>query len=281
MKTRISLPILLLALALFQIAATSLLAEEGTASGKLTVGGKTTPLTHAYALARKDTFHPAQERIFIILSDVPVPAETLWDDFPGVKLAGAGQLHAVEVEVSADKSISSSAVVHEAFADSQSFQGTPAPAFEAKTFSAGSVEGKLTSGKQNDPKAAKIEYTATFRAPVLHRPAPTATGAAVAQTAPGKTVLAFLKAAAAGDKAALRKLMTPDYGKPLDGPNGKAILDNWKANPLDPAKTPFGTAFITGNSAEIVMLDKSTGAMTAKFNLTLVAGEWKIEGAMM
>lgn len=281
MKMRRFLPLLVLALALSQFTAAPLLADEGTASGKLTVGGKTTPLTHAYALARKDTFNPAKERIFIILSDVPVPAETLWDDFPGVKLAGAGQLHAVEVEVNADKSISSSAVVHEAFADSQSFQGTPAPVFVAKTFSATDLEGTLTSGKQEDPKATKITYTATFRAPVLHRPAPTASGAAVAQTAPGKVVLAFLKATAAGDKAAAKKLMTADYSKPLDGPNGKAILAQWKANPLDPAKTPFGTAFITGNAAEVEMVDKSTGAMTAKFNLTLVAGEWKIDGAMM
>ena len=106
-------------------------------------------------------------------------------------------------------------------------------------------------------------------------------GVAVAQTGPGKVVLAFVKAAATGDKAALRKLMTADYGKPLDGPNGKAILAQWKANPLDPAKTPFGTAFITGNSAEVVLVDKSTGAMTAKFNLSLAAGEWKIDGAMM
>ena len=107
------------------------------------------------------------------------------------------------------------------------------------------------------------------------------TGAAVAQTAPGRVVLAFVKAAAAGDKGALHRLMTADYGKPLDGPNGKATLAQWKANPLDPAKAPFGTAFITGNTAEVVMVDKSTGAMTAKFNLSLVAGEWKIDGAMM
>jgi hypothetical protein len=281
MKTRLSPLLLGLALVLSQVAAAPAFADDGTASGKLTVGGKTTPLTHAYALARKDTFNPAKERIFIILSDVPVPAETLWDDFPGVKLAAAGQLHAVEVEVNADKSISSSAVVHGAFADSQSFQGTPAPAFAVKTFSATNVEGTFTSGKQDDPKATKIEYTATFHAPVLHRPAPTASGAAVAQTAPGKVVLAFVKAAAAGDKAALKKLMTADYSKPLDGPNSKAILAQWKANPVDPAKTPFGTASITGNAAEVVMVDKSTEAMTAKFNLVLVAGEWKIDGAMM
>src|SRR5438034_10340099 len=141
MKTRLSPLVLVLALALSQIAAAPAFGEEGTASGKLTVGGKTTPLTHAYALARKDTFDPATERIFIIPSDVPVPAETLWDDFPGVKMAAAGQLHAVEVEVNADKSISSSAVVHGVFAESQSFQGTPAPAFAAKTFTAASVEG--------------------------------------------------------------------------------------------------------------------------------------------
>ena len=280
MKTRA--PMVALALfALSLLGAAAAFGEEGTASGKLTVGAKTTPLVHAYALARQDKADKTKERVFIVLSDVAVPAETLWDDFPGLKMGAAGQFHAVEIEMSADKSVNTAGVVHEAFADMQGFHGAPLPAFVAKSYDASHVEGKFTSGKPDDPQSTKIEFTATFRAPIQHRPAPAATGAAVAQTAPGKAVVAFLKAAGAGDKAALKKLMTADYGKPLDGPNGKAILAQWKANPIDPAKVPFSTAYVTGNSAEVVMVDKSTGMMTAKFNLVLVGGEWKIDGAMM
>ena len=280
MKTRV--PMVALALSVLSLFGTAAaFGAEGTASGKLTVGAKTTALVHAYALARKDPADKTKERVFIVLSDVAIPAETLWDDFPGLKLGAAGQLHAVEIEMSADKTVNTAGVVHEAFADMQGFHGAPLPAFVAKSYDATHVEGKFTSGKPDDPQSTKIEFTATFSAPIQHRPAPTAAGAAVAQTAPGKAVVAFLKAAGAGDKAALRKLMTAEYGKPLDGPNGKAILAQWKANPIDPAKVPFGTAYVTGNSAEVVMVDKSTGMMSAKFNLVLVGGEWKIDGAMM
>ena len=74
--------------------AAKMFGEEGTASGKLTVGGKTTPLTHAYALARTDTFDKTKERVLVILSDVTIPEDTLWDQFPGLKMAMAGKLHA-------------------------------------------------------------------------------------------------------------------------------------------------------------------------------------------
>ena len=186
----------------------------------------------------------------------------------------------MEVEIDADKSVTAAGVVHEAFVETDGFLGTPYPNLEAKKFGGPIIEGKLSSVKPEQPQDKKIEYVVSFRAPLLHRPAPTATGAAAAQTAPGKVVLAFLKAIRSGDKAGIRKLLTAEYGKPLDGPNAKAILAAWKGR-IDPATAPIDTVYITGNSAEVVMTNKATGDLSGRFALTLVGGQWKIDSAMM
>lgn len=251
-------PLLAALLLLFAAAA---LADDGTASGKLTVNGKTTPLTHAYALARTNT-------TMLILSDAVVPDETLWDDFPGLKPALAGKLHAVEVELNADSSVKAAGIAHEAFKD-LGYHGTSHPLLKLTKFDANAIEGSISGDG----------FSATFRAPLLHRPAPTASGAAGADTAPGKAVLAFLKVVGSGDKAAIRKLLSADYGKPLDGPNAKVILENWKANHPDPAKMTFTSVHITGNAAEVKMHEGD--GTEATFNLVLEGGVWKIDGAMM
>jgi hypothetical protein len=257
-------------------------AEQGTASGNLTLGGKTTPLTNAYALARPDTFDKTKENVLIVLSDVPISEDSLWEDFPGLKMGAAGRLHAVEVEVRSDKSVKAGGVVDASFVDSQGYYGMENPEVQLTTFDTKTVEGKLFTAKPQELMKKKFEFTATFRAPILHRPAPTASGAAASETAPARVVLAFLKAAAAGDKAAIRKLLTAEYGKPLDGPRGKDILNQWKTNHPDPATTEIGSVDIRGTSAEVVMVNKSKdGGMAAKFTLVLDGGQWRIDGAMM
>lgn len=251
-------PLYTVALLLF---ATAAFADDGTASGKLTVNGKTTPLTHAYALARANT-------TMLLLSDAVVPDETLWDDFPGLKLALAGKLHAVEVELNADGSVKAAGIAHEAY-KGLGYHGTSNPLLKLKTFDAKAIDGSISG----------TGFSATFHAPLLHRPAPTASGAAGAQTEPGKAVLAFLNVVGSGNKAAIRKLLSADYGKPLDGPNAKIILENWKANHPDPAKMTFTSVHITGNTAEVKMHEGDGGDAT--FNLVLEGGQWKIDGAMM
>ena len=255
--------------------------EQGTATGTLTLGSATTHLTHAYALVRPDTFDKTKENVLVVLSDSAIPDDALWEDFPGLKLASTGKLHAVQVELNADKSVKSAAILHESFVDSQSFQGIENPVFQVATFDGKTVEGKLFSKGPQALAGKKFEFTATFRAPLLRRPAPTATGAAAAQTAPAKVVLAFLQAAAAGDKAAIRKLLTAEYGKPLDGPMAKNIMAAWKAGRPNPATTEISKADIRGTEADVVIADKSTGNMAAKFTLVLEGGGWKIDSAMM
>ncbi len=255
--------------------------EQGTATGTLTLSSATTQLTHAYALARPDTFDKTKENVLVVLSDAAIPDDALWEDFPGLKLAAAGKLHAIQVELNADRSVKSAAILHEVFADSQSFQGIEAPAFQVATFDGKTVEGKLFSKAPQALAGKNFEFTATFRAPVMHRPAPTATGAAAAQTAPAKVVLAFLRAAGAGDKAAIRKLLTAEYGKPLGGPSGKDILAAWKTHRPNPATTEISKVDIRGAEAEVLVTDKSTGDMAAKFTLVLEGGGWRIDSAMM
>ena len=280
MKRSISIGVFVILLA--AIAPSRAAAAEGTASGKLTLGDKTTPLTHAYALARPDAFDKTKENVLIVLSDVPIPEDSLWEDFPGLRMGAAGRLHAVEVELRSDKSVKAGGVVDASFVDSQGYYGMENPQVQLTTFDARTVEGKLFTAKPQDLMKKRFEFAATFRAPILHRPAPTASGASASETAPAKVVLAFLKAAAAGDKAAIRKLLTAEYGKPLDGPRGKDILNQWKTNHPDPATTEIGSVDIRGTSAEVVMVNKSKdGGMEAKFTLTLDGGQWRIDGAMM
>jgi hypothetical protein len=128
----------------------------------------------------------------------------------------------------------------------------------------------------------KFAFNSTFRAPILHRPPPTAAGAAAAQTAPAKVVMAFLRATGAGDKSAIRNLLTAEYGKPLDGPQSKNILAAWKMQHANAATTEIGTVDIKGSSAEVVIIDKSKGGATSgKFTLVLEGGQWRIDSVMI
>ena len=264
----------------FILVAAVAVADDSTATGKLTLGGKAAALTHVYALAQPDTFDKTKENVLIVLSDVAVPDDSLWDDFPGLKLAGAGKLHAILVVLNADRSVKSASILHSAFPDTDGFYGLPEPKVELKTFDGKRVAGTLSSGKGVQLQKKDFDFSATFSAPILHRPAPTATGPAGAQTAPGKVVLAFLKALSAGDKARMRQLMSADYGKPLDGPQGPSIVKAWKASRGN-APTEIGTVEIHGQTASVVMVDKANPENPPKFTLTLEGGEWKIDSAMM
>jgi hypothetical protein len=255
-------------------------AQEGTASGTLTVAGKTTPLTHVYARAQKGFFDATKEDILVILSDVAIPEDALSDEFARHKMAADGTLHGVEVVLAPDKQAVSGGLLHEAFAETQGYVSVAGMhEFQAKTFDGKVVEGTLSTSKPNTFMNKTFEYTATFRAPVWHRPPPTATGAAAAQTAPGKAVLAFLKVARSGDKAAIKNLMSGEAGKELDGPNSKELIEMLKMMTPNPATAQIDTVDIKGNAAQVTVVEKSKdGSVTSNFTLVLEGGQWKIKG---
>ena len=282
MRSAFARMFLLLALTMLCFAAVAAApgAEDGTAKGTLIVAGKTTPLTYAYARAEKGFFDNTKEDILVILSDVAIPEEALSDPFGRHKMAADGKLHGIEVVLNSEREAISGGLFHEAFTETQGFVSvTGMHDFQAKIFDGKIVEGTLSTRKPDTFMKKTFEYTATFSASVWRRPPPTATGAAAADTAPGKAVLAFLKAAQTGDKAAIRKLMTSEAGKELDGPRSGEMLAMLKTITPSPATAQIDTVDIHGDSAEVVIVEKSTdGSTTSTFTLTLEGGQWKIRG---
>src|ERR1700687_5281783 len=77
-------------------------AAEGKAEGKLTVAGKSTDVKYAYASAGPGFFDKTKEDVTVILSDVPLDAKALEDQFERMTMADAGKLHAFEITIGAD-----------------------------------------------------------------------------------------------------------------------------------------------------------------------------------
>lgn len=280
MRSSLAGTVSVFALATLCLAMSAAGAEEGTANGKLTVAGKTTLLSHAYARAQKGFFDKSKEDIRVILSDVAIPDEALADEFALQKMAADGKLHAIEVVLGQDKQAVSGGLLHEAFDKTQGYVSVSGMHdFEAKTFDAKNVEGTLSMKKPDSFMNKQFEYSATFRAPVWHRPPPTATGAAAAATAPGKAVLAFLKAARSGNKAALKTLMTAEAGKALDGPRSDDMVTMLKTMAPNPATAQIDEVDIAGNTAKVSVVEKSKdGSATSNFTMVLENGQWKVGG---
>ena len=97
-----------------------------------------------------------------------------------------------------------------------------------------------------------------------------------AATPQGKAVLIYYKAAHAGDLAALKKAITAESAKELEGPKGKEMVGILKE--MTPTATPTLTKVsVTGDTA---MVDAKTtqGAttMTEHVRVVLIGKDWKV-----
>jgi hypothetical protein len=99
----------------------------------------------------------------------------------------------------------------------------------------------------------------------------------LAATPQGKAVLAYYKAAHAGDLAALKKAITAESAKELEGPKGKEMVGMLKE--MTPSATPTITKVnVTGKSA---MVDAKTkeGATTTTdhVKVVMIGTDWKVD----
>jgi hypothetical protein len=100
--------------------------------------------------------------------------------------------------------------------------------------------------------------------------------AQLAATPQGKAVLAYYKAAHAGDLAALKKAITAESAKELEGPKGKELVGMLKE--MTPSATPeISKVTVTGKTA---MVDAKTkeGATTTTdhVRVEMVGSDWKV-----
>jgi hypothetical protein len=255
------------------------LIKPGVAHGEFMVAGRTTKLTIAYAVVRRE-FPGDPETLEVILSDAPIPENVLLEGFGMQQLASDGQVHAVQIEFEPDGKPKGGVLHNSGFSDGSSHGIASLSTSGMHHFAPETLDGKMVSGKLfmkevGDFMDTEYHYSAIFRAAVLRKPPPTYEGTAAAASPPGKAVVAFLKAAGAGKKAALKKLIEPAMAAELDGPEGPSMLKM--------LKTMFAPGFkvvevtLKGDSAEVLVVKKEgTGRESMKLFAVRRGGTWRL-----
>jgi hypothetical protein len=141
---------------------------DGTASGTLTVNGKTTKVAYAYARSVPGFFDPNTNDTQVIVSDVPLDAKALSDGFLRGDLADAGKLHAFEITID-----SSGTPVSTVWRDN-GFKGpTPSGLSSADPFTKTVLDDKVVEASYKSAEQAEFfgntyAFDVTFRAAIAH-----------------------------------------------------------------------------------------------------------------
>jgi len=98
----------------------------------------------------------------------------------------------------------------------------------------------------------------------------------LAATPQGKAVLAYYKAAHAGDAAALKKAITAESAKELEGPKGKEMVGMLKE--MTPTATPTITKVTVNGKSAMVDAKVTEGATTTTehMRVEMVGSDWKV-----
>jgi hypothetical protein len=117
-------------------------ADAGKATGQITVAGKATTLSYAYAAAKPGFFDKKKNDVVVIFSDVPLDQKALDDDFARIDMVRAGTLHTLEVTIDADKAPISVTVRHPALKPAPS-GGSTDDQFDARVFDGRTIAGRV------------------------------------------------------------------------------------------------------------------------------------------
>jgi hypothetical protein len=162
-------------LAAFSLVVTSLSATDGKADpadgkaeGTLTVNGKTVKVAYAYARSVPGFFDENTKDTQVIVSDVPLDAEALADEFVRIDLAKAGKLHAFEITIDATGTPISTAWRHNGFDGPMPSGLSTADVFTKKVLDDKVVEGSYKSAAEAEFFGNTYAFDVTFRAAIAH-----------------------------------------------------------------------------------------------------------------
>ena len=155
-----------LGLAAFGLTASPLAAADAT-KGTLVVGGKPAEITHAYAYADK-SFNEGKDVVVVVLSDAPIPAEAVQDDYARNQLVAAGKLKYVELLVSSEKKEIHFEVQDKRFGIMMQPSGDDSDhVLEVKTLDGNTVAGRArTTSPQQSMDDVPYSYDVTFSAQI-------------------------------------------------------------------------------------------------------------------
>ena len=141
---------------------------DGTAAGTLTVNGKTTKVAFAYARSVPGFFDKNTKDIQVIVSDVPLDAGALADEFVRIDLAKSGKLHAFEIIIDASGAPISTAWRHDGFKGPMPSGLSSDDVFTKKVLDGKFVEGSYKSAADEEFFGNTYAFDVTFRATIAH-----------------------------------------------------------------------------------------------------------------
>src|SRR5450759_4356444 len=255
-------------------------AAEGKAEGKLTVAGKSTDVKYAYASAGPGFFDKTKEDVTVIVSDVPLDAKALEDEFERIHMADAGNLHAFEITIDAEVKPISTSFRHGGFTKASPSGLSSEDVFEKKTFDGKTVEGRYKSAKPHDFFGTTYSFDVTFKADITRKAKPvppTAAETAAAVKSPQSKVYAdFLKAVQKEDLGALRKLFTKEQAKNLDDPDAKQMVKMVKM--MSATDIQVLKVVEKGDTADLTVSGKQDGnAVNGVVHMAKEGGAWKVQ----
>lgn len=211
-------------------------AQEGTATGQLTLNGQTVRLTHAYASAAPGFFDKNTEDVRILLSDVALPDNALTDVFELSHLGRDGLARVVEVVLDSTGSPISGSFYAPAFDGSVSATGMHK--FERQSFDRTKVAGRLWMSEPHEFRGVTFQYDALFSASIPRPPTAEKLSAAL-ESPPALAATAALKALVGGDRGAFLATLASGAADAYEGTNGRERLTYLKA------ETPADSAVVT------------------------------------
>ena len=255
-------------------------AADGKAEGTITVNGKTTKLTHAYARAVKGFFDKTKEDVEVILSDVPLEVKALEDQFERMHMAEAGKLHAFEITIDADGKPISTAFRDNGFKKASPSGLSSDDVFTKKVFDGKTIEGRYKAAKTHEFFGETYSFDVFFKADITRAAKvvpPTVAETAAAQKSPQAKVYAdFLKAIQKGDLGALKKLFTKEQAKHLDDPDAKKMIGFVKMMSATDIKVL--KLVEKGDTADLTVSGKQDGnASNGVVHMAREDGAWKVE----
>lgn len=247
-------------------------AQTGTVKGKFVVNGKPVEITNVYALVKADPFEEDKDAVYVYFTSAAVDPESLREDFALFEPARDGKIAGIEVQLDANHEPITGHLFHKDFeGGNMSISGINK--LTVKSADAKRISGLLTAGPE-ESFGVKWEYALEFSAPVLPKPPQKQLAL---DSEPAKVALAFVKAAHAGDKAALKKIIAPEMAADLDGPNGPALLKMLpEMFPLTLKVTKIIALGADGKRAEITLKDPKDPSGSTTVHAAEINGEWKI-----
>jgi hypothetical protein len=141
---------------------------DGKADGTLTVNGKTTKVAFAYARSVPGFFDRNTNDTQVIVSDVPLDASALADEFVRIDLAKQGKLHAFEIIIDASGTPISTAWRHDGFKGPMPSGLSSADVFTKKALDDKVIEGSYKSAADEEFFGNTYAFDVRFRAAVAH-----------------------------------------------------------------------------------------------------------------